>query len=433
MNIKSKLTLICLSTLFNIGFSQNPEITSWMRNEDGDFADYRYYKGPPEQGDTAIQLSDSSDIKSVCYDNDNVYVKANGLASYTMGPFLMNPNQPSNQNYTFKFTRTPSEETGTKTGVSLLGAVGFAINGVVFYGYGDAKSYSSSSGQNVSNGDGNWDTDAWVAEGETMDATGAGHPDNLGAYHYHATPITLYNDPSTEHSPIIGYALDGYPIYGPFGYSSANDATSSVTRMLSGYELRNIDDRTILPDGSSSNPAGPSISSFDLGTYIQDYEFTGSGHLDKYNGRVCVTPEYPNSTYAYFLSTNTNGEPAFPYILAAEYYGKVSQSDVSSAGNATIPSGLTCYTGGTITSTGDQILASTIDIYPNPATDKVSIDTEDVMDRVIIIDSNGSTLDSYTPASKSTTLNTSIYSNGLYFVKIISGKKSGTFTLQVMN
>jgi hypothetical protein len=42
-----------------------------------------------------------------------------------------------------------------------------------------------------------------------------------------------------HHSPIIGWCYDGYPIYGPYGYSSANNPTSSVTRMRSGFVLRN--------------------------------------------------------------------------------------------------------------------------------------------------------------------------------------------------
>ena len=433
MKTKQILAFICVNVFLNLGLSQNAEITSWMRNEDGDLANYKYFDGPPNDGATAVQLTDSSDIKSVCYDNDDVYIRANGLASYTMGPFLMNPNEPSNQDYTFKFTRSPSEETGTKTAISLVGAVGFAVNGVVLYGYGDAKSYSIRDDENVSNGDGNWDTDAWVAEGETMDATGAGHADDKGAYHYHATPISLYDDPSNEHSPIVGFALDGYPIYGPFGYSTATNANSGITRMLSGYELRNITTRTTLPDGSSPTHSGPNVSvTYPLGTYIQDYEYTGNGDLDEYNGRYCVTPEYPNGTYAYFLSTDIVGEPAFPYILAAEYYGVVSQNDINSAGKATTPSGLTCYTGGPITDAENQILASNIEIYPNPATDKVVITTEEIIDKISIIDINGSTLDSFAPAKTSIELKTSDYANGLYFVKIISGNKSGTFSVQVM-
>ena len=67
--------------------------------------------------------------------------------------------------------------------------------------------------------------------------------------------------PPTSHSPIIGYALDSYPIYGPFGYSSANDSSSSIKRMSSGYTLRSISDRTTLSNGTtlSSYYYGPTV------------------------------------------------------------------------------------------------------------------------------------------------------------------------------
>ena len=43
------------------------------------------------------------------------------------------------------------------------------------------------------------------------------------------------------------------------------------------------------------------------------------GDLDKRNGRYCKTPDYPNGTYAYFITEDENGEPAFPYVMGSEY------------------------------------------------------------------------------------------------------------------
>jgi len=64
---------------------------------------------------------------------------------------------------------------------------------------------------------------------------------------------------------------------------------------------------------------------YPLGTFAEDYQYVPhSGDLDEYNGRVTTTPEYPNGTYAYFLSTNSSGQPAFPYLLAHEFYGEYS-------------------------------------------------------------------------------------------------------------
>ncbi len=55
---------------------------------------------------------------------------------------------------------------------------------------------------------------------------------------------------------------------------------------------------------------------------IEDYAYTaGYGDLDYYNGRYCVTPEYPSGTYAYFIAVNSSYVPQYPYIIGPSYYG----------------------------------------------------------------------------------------------------------------
>ena len=54
---------------------------------------------------------------------------------------------------------------------------------------------------------------------ETFDSC-CGHPDPQGRYHYHKYPVCIkspFKDPKGKHSPLIGYAFDGFPIYGPNG------------------------------------------------------------------------------------------------------------------------------------------------------------------------------------------------------------------------
>jgi hypothetical protein len=420
------LTIIGVSTAFAVS-GQSPEIEAWMLNTDGDMADYEFYPGPPPTT-SAVQLTDSSDVKTVCYNATDVYVRANGLASYTMGPWLQNPNVPSSQEWVFKIPRSPIEATGMNTSTPFGGAQAVAINGVLMYGYGDGKSYSSSTGSNEHNGDGNWVGDAWVSEGSTLDATGAGHADGNERYHYHATPFSLYTDPSTGHSVIIGYALDGFPIYGPYGYTIATNSSSGTTRMVSSYALRSITDRTILPNGSNSTPPGPAITtggSFDLGTYIQDYEYVvSSGSLDEYNGRYCVTPEYPSGTYAYFLSTDNSGDPQFPYILAGSYYGVLSQQDLQSAGNSTSPGGLTCYT--ETPNSIEEELTEGVSIYPNPANSFVKIISESIPQEIIILSLDGKVIESLNPSSLKTELSISNYPSGIYLVRVLNNN-AGTF------
>ena len=138
---------------------------------------------------------------------------------------------------------------------------------------------------------------------------------------------------SGEHSPILGFALDGYPIYGPWGF----DASGRLQRMRSSYRLRAMKQRTSWPDDTRLTPgqSGPDLGGrYPAGAFAEDYEYAArSGDLDEFNGRFAKTPEYPDGTYAYFLSVGADGRLAHPYLLGPEFYGAVeeprSEPDVS--------------------------------------------------------------------------------------------------------
>jgi hypothetical protein len=123
---------------------------------------------------------------------------------------------------------------------------------------------------------------------------------------------------SIGHSPIIGWAYDGNPIYGPYGYSDRRGGV--VTQMKSGYKLNLKKDR-------------PSTVFFPEGFFIEDYTYTpvnDDSVLDENNGRFCITPEYPDGTYAYFATVDTAAasagpfleyrEPKFPYLIGDAYH-----------------------------------------------------------------------------------------------------------------
>lgn len=205
-------------------------------------------------------------------------------------------------------------------------------------------------------GDGIWRRNAYYGELLTFDAC-VGHQPGNGMYHYHANPLCLrgqlndnvvavrssrngvtYSELASgwHHSPILGWAMDGYPIYGPYGFSDPKDATSPIKRIQSGFRLRNITRRTSLPDWSLPNhnsvpqtltatQYGPDVSTnFPLGRYVEDFEWvSGEGDLDQYNGRFTITPEFPGGTYAYYATIDDNGTPAFPFIIAGQYYGAI--------------------------------------------------------------------------------------------------------------
>jgi hypothetical protein len=118
------------------------------------------------------------------------------------------------------------------------------------------------------------------------------------------------------HSPIIGWAYDGNPIYGPYGYSNPLSTSSSIRRIVGSYRLVT----------SSSNR--PSTTLYPLGAFIEDYEFVnGLGDLDTSNGRFCKTPDFPEGRYCYFITVNSFGAGIFPYILGKTYNSVPSKNN----------------------------------------------------------------------------------------------------------
>tara|TARA_B100001094_G_scaffold256565_1_gene255802 strand:+ start:3319 stop:16308 length:12990 start_codon:yes stop_codon:yes gene_type:complete len=119
-----------------------------------------------------------------------------------------------------------------------------------------------------------------------------------------------FDDNGISHSPIIGWAYDGNPIYGPKGYSDAYQRTD-LTILKTGYVL-----------DTSKVTDRPLESDFEAGFFVDDYVYTNIGNLDEHNGRFCRTPEYPNGTYAYFVGVSTSFgklKPTFPYFIGDSY------------------------------------------------------------------------------------------------------------------
>lgn len=124
------------------------------------------------------------------------------------------------------------------------------------------------------------------------------HVQPNGAYHYHGVPSGLLARMGDSDRPaLIGYAADGFPVYGPDGYRDAKNSDSGLKILASSYRLK-----------QGVRPGGPG-STHD-GRWVQDYEYVaGSGHLDACNGRIGVTPEYPNGTYYYVVTEAFPGVP----------------------------------------------------------------------------------------------------------------------------
>ena len=118
----------------------------------------------------------------------------------------------------------------------------------------------------------------------------------------------FYGDDGSSHSPIIGWAYDGNPIYGPFGLKDPDNIQSDVQLQTSSYEVS--------ATGIENRP--PTVN-FPFGSLVEDYVYTGSGTLDEHNGRFTKTPDFPLGIYAYFATVDILNKPVFPYFIGDSY------------------------------------------------------------------------------------------------------------------
>ncbi|WP_317897323.1 YHYH protein [Aurantibacillus circumpalustris] len=445
------ITLSITASLLSIfGVAQtSPAITSWLQNTT--LTARHYVSG----NSTPINDADLVNVQSVKYSTNFVYATTTGLPSYVTGPFLDgNPSLATNQNSIFKFPLNPVQNTGTPVSTT-GGNIGVFINGVALFDYRDGVAWNATT-NTLCGGPGNppcpggptatfpWNRDAIPAEKGGFDCSKA-HP-AMGNYHHHQNPSAfnldlnvistvcnlynadgLYAIDNTKHSPLIGFAYDGFPIYGAYGYKNA-DGTGGITRIKSSYALRNITTRTTAPGGAAVS-SGPVVSTtYPLGYFREDYEYiatsaTTPDYLDEHNGRFCITPEYPNGTYCYFATVDQNWNSAYPYVVGPTFYGTITASKVTS-----ITEPVTTYTAGA-TPTGiaaKNIESSTINVFPNPASDLVAIQLISLTNeniKIELFDITGKLIDKTTLYQGSTIayFHTETLYNGQYLMKIYSG------------
>ena len=179
------------------------------------------------------------------------------------------------------------------------------------------------------------------------------------------------------HSPIIGWAFDGNPIYGPYGYSDPTDQSSAIQKLNTSYRLK-----TNLVYNIDSNPtpvrvAGPLLSAEAAGNFVEDYEYVfGLGALDQYNGRFCKTPEYPEGRYCYFVTIDAteDGNPLFPYVMGPSFNSVVDSWNLNAnAVQQNIPEGVVRYR--------DPYENVDIDVEraPNASTNALTLENGDIL------------------------------------------------------
>lgn len=195
-----------------------------------------------QDGDyVVIKSEDLPDHKSPYYLGTQwesaLYEDYNG----TNNKFNLNPNRIKKQNMTFKIPLNPTPASTAQP--TPLGAIGISLNGVPFY-----NQYAGPNNQ------------ALTFEVNSFDQAN-GHPQQSGQYHYHWEPLYLTSNFGED--ALLGFLLDGYPVYGP----------------------------------------------------MENGQIVTNAQLDAYHGHAHATPEFPQGTYHYHITDQD------PYINGSGFYG----------------------------------------------------------------------------------------------------------------
>ena len=264
------ITMTCAGTLF-----AQRETRKHTANEARKVRVVEATENPPTESDHQFEV----------YGPDRI-VTANGIPDHDTGPFPNrgNPHAIEEQNYVFKIPAHPEPARQTTSVYGMPFGVG--LNGVVFdpgtaeYWNGDRSSA--------------WNYEALGGAVQLGVDENHAHVQPSGAYHYHGIPAGLLDTQGfkeSEHSPLIGWAADGYPIYALYGYKGKDE--SKVIKHTSSYRIK-----------EGNRPAQPEAPGGEYdGAFVQDFEYVPNlGTLDECNGTWTVTPEFPDGTYAYFLT-----------------------------------------------------------------------------------------------------------------------------------
>ena len=255
-------------------------------------------------------------------------LSGNGIPNHEVGTFP-NPNNPNtiseqNVNQTFSLCPALVSETGVQVG-GPAGAIAYAINSVKFdpatAGRCDDDGVCS-----LAQGQGQWNIEALGHEtfdfGDDMNHA---HVQPTGEYHYHGMPELLIDLLGDDQSmTLVGWASDGFPVYARYGYSDANDPNSDVISLQPSWRLKTEPDEgrpdtlTALEGGPGQGTNNPNIP-IPMGAFTQDFEYVqGLGDLDECNGRIGVTPEFPEGIYYYMV---TDDFPYFSRCLKGDFAG----------------------------------------------------------------------------------------------------------------
>jgi hypothetical protein len=296
---------------------------------------------------------------------------SNNIPNHQYGPF--GPNNIQGQDFDYSMCLypeldtviTPLVEDASMPGCSNGIIFGVSTQGVNFSPFARLYWVNTATQQENMN---------WIEEANfilNMDLNG-GHVNSVNRYHYHDISydhfINNLGIDGTAHSPIVGWAADGFPIYYKYLYTDSLNLGAGVSDFQSSYVLKSGN----RPGNGVSEPNGP----YD-GHYVQDYEYIANlSSLDECGGRFGVTPDYPNGTYYYVLTDN------WPYIPRC-LKGKWIDNSFRLGFNCPVSTANTdCSIGTSIVNIGNA--AITVNVFPNPSTDFINIEMEESFDKTLV-------------------------------------------------
>ncbi len=149
-----------------------------------------------------------ADNVTIRFESGEMVIRTHGIPNHPTGRFpemgFGNPNYITERMRNFYIPLAPVEnpkhfvtDLHNANHALPMGPIGLAVNGVVFFNPFDMGNVDAT---------------------DMMDRC-CGHPNQDGQYHYHKYPICVnspWADDGKAHSPLLGWAFDGYPLYGPY-------------------------------------------------------------------------------------------------------------------------------------------------------------------------------------------------------------------------
>ncbi|WGK68857.1 YHYH protein [Candidatus Haliotispira prima] len=253
-------------------------------------------------------------------EGDSRLISSNSVPDHNTGTFP-NPNNPntiSGQKVLAKLPLNPQKASGVTAGsktsegsgyANHVRIIGIATNGVLMEP-GTAERWDPATGRRTRGDAYKWSYDGLGSDG-TGDFVGMddykGHVQPTGTYHYHSISerTNLFDSDSSQHSALVAFSMDGFPIFGPHGY---NEAGTAIETMYGNWKLKNNGGARSAIDGQ--DPGGD----YD-GTFVEDYAFAAgsvdvahlvagdqSSILDLANGHIGKVPAAEMDKYPWDTS-----------------------------------------------------------------------------------------------------------------------------------